>query len=89
VSLIFAQLAHSIGLNDVSDALRLQRDLLSTVRGAEPPSRNGLSHANRERPAEMGEKLFWQSSAAQDRGQSPYATGPPASSPTIPALDSN
>jgi len=29
------------------------------VRGATPPSRNGLSNANRERPAAMAEQLFW------------------------------
>jgi hypothetical protein len=29
------------------------------TRGATAPSRNGLSNANRERPAEMAEQLFW------------------------------
>ena len=28
-------------------------------RGAEPPSRNGLSNANKIRDAEMAEELFW------------------------------
>lgn len=59
VSLLFAQVAHSIGLNDVCDALQLHRGALAGVRGAVPPSRNGLSHANKVRPAEMAEKLFW------------------------------
>ena len=59
VSLLFAQLAHSIGLNDVADALQLHRGALAGIRGAVPPSRNGLSHANKVRPAEMAEKLFW------------------------------
>src|SRR5712692_4290507 len=59
VSLIYAQLTHSIGLNDLCDSLQLHSGPLSTIRGATPPSRNGLSHANRERPAEMAEKLFW------------------------------
>ena len=59
-SLLFAQLSHSLGLNDVCDALQLHSGPLSAVRGATPPSRNGLSHANKTRPAEMGEKLFWQ-----------------------------
>ena len=59
VSLLYAQLTHSIGLNDVCDSLRLHSGPLSCVRGAAPPSRNGLSNANRERSAEMGEKLFW------------------------------
>lgn len=52
---LFGQLAHSIELNDVCDALQLQRGAL---RAFEPPSPNGLSHANKVRPAEMGEKLF-------------------------------
>ena len=59
VSLVFAQLAHCIGLNDVCDALGLHSGLLSSLRGATPPSRNNLSHANRVRPSEMSEKLFW------------------------------
>jgi len=59
VSLLFAQFTHAIGLNDVSDSLRLHSGPLSTIRGATPPSRNGLSTANRERPAELAEQLFW------------------------------
>lgn len=59
VSLLYAQLTHSIGLNDLCDSLQLHSGPLSTVRGATAPSRNGLSHANRERPARMAEELFW------------------------------
>ena len=59
VSMLFAQLTRSIGLNDVCDSLRLNSSSLSSVRAATPPSRNGLSHANKVRPAEMAEKLFW------------------------------
>ncbi len=59
VSLLYAQLTHSIGLNDLCDSLQLHSGPLSTLRGATAPSRNGLSNANRERPAEMAEKLFW------------------------------
>jgi hypothetical protein len=32
---------------------------LSSIRGAVPPSRNNLSHADKVRPAQMAEKLFW------------------------------
>jgi len=32
----------------------------TVMRHAEPPSRNGLSHANRCRNADMAEELFWQ-----------------------------
>src|SRR5438128_497740 len=59
VSLLDAQLTHSIGLNDLCDSLQLHSGPLSTIRGATAPSRNGLSTANRERPAEMAEQLFW------------------------------
>ena len=59
VSLLNAQLSHCIGLNDLCDSLHLHSGPLSTIRGATSPSRNGLSHANRERPVEMAEGLFW------------------------------
>jgi hypothetical protein len=59
VSLLYAQLTHSIGLNDVCDALRLHSGPLSSLRGATAPTRNNLSNSNKVRPAEMGEKLFW------------------------------
>jgi hypothetical protein len=59
LSLLYAQLTHSIGLNDVCDALSLHSGPLSSLRGATPPSRNNLSNSNKVRPAEMGEKLFW------------------------------
>lgn len=59
VSQFYAQLSHSISLNDVCDSLQLHSGPLSTIRGATAPSRNGFSHANRQRPAEMVEKLFW------------------------------
>lgn len=59
VALLYAQFTHAIGLNDVCDALRLHSGPLSAIRGATPPSRNGLSHASRERPAALAEQLFW------------------------------
>ena len=59
VALLYAQLSHSIGLNDVCDALALHSGPLSSIRGATPPSRNNLSHANQVRPAQMAEQLFW------------------------------
>lgn len=60
VSLLYGQLSHSLGLNDLCDALQLHSGPLAGVRGATPPSRNGLSHANRARPAALAEQLFWQ-----------------------------
>ena len=59
VSLIYAQLTHAIGLNDICDGLRLHSGLLVTLRGASAPSRNNLSHSNKERDASLAEKIFW------------------------------
>ena len=58
-ALVYAQVSHAIGLNDICDALQLYRGPLSAIRGATPPSRNNLSHANKHRDAKMGEQLFW------------------------------
>ncbi|MFN0129697.1 MAG: IS4 family transposase [Verrucomicrobiales bacterium] len=57
-AMIFAQLTGAMGLNDLCDWLRLKSTALARV-GAVPPSRNGLSHANKVRPAEFMETLFW------------------------------
>lgn len=59
VALIHCQLSHSISLNDVSDCLKNHEGSLKTIRGATPPSRNGLSHASRTRNADLAEELFW------------------------------
>ena len=59
VSLVYAQVTHAIGLNDVCDGLRMNAAVLSTIRGATPPSRNNLSHANRVRDCQMAEALYW------------------------------
>ncbi|MDQ5978615.1 MAG: hypothetical protein QG602_1589 [Verrucomicrobiota bacterium] len=60
VAMLYAQLSHAFGLNDVCDALRLQVTALGAMRGATPPARNTLSHANQERDCTLAEKLFWQ-----------------------------
>ena len=57
-AMLFAQLSHAIGLNDLCDWLRLKAGALARF-GVSPPSRNNLSHANKERSAEFIEKLFW------------------------------
>jgi hypothetical protein len=59
VALLYGQLTHAIGLNDVCDGLRHHVGWLSRIRGATPPSKNGFSHANKVRDAGMAEKLFW------------------------------
>ena len=60
LTLLFAQLTHSLGLNDVCDALALHSGPLSAIRGATAPKRNTLSNANRKRDPVMAEKLFWE-----------------------------
>ena len=52
VAMLYAQISHALGLNDVCDAL-------ATIRGARPPRRNTLSHANKVRDHALAEKLFW------------------------------
>jgi len=75
VALMFAHLTHAIGLNDVCDALRLNRGPLSVLRGATPPSRNNLSYANKHRDAALAERLFW-AMLAQLQASSPgFARG--------------
>ena len=53
LSLLYAQLTHALSLNDVCDALHLHAGPLSAIRGATPPSKNALSHANRERNPQL------------------------------------
>jgi hypothetical protein len=60
VSLGYAQLTHGLSLNDVCDALQLNSGPLSALRGATPPTRNNLSHADKVRDAALAEKLFWE-----------------------------
>ena len=57
-AMLFAQLSHAVGLNDLCDSLRLKAAALSRF-GITPPARNTLSHANKERKADFIEKLFW------------------------------
>ena len=59
VALLYAQLTHAFGLNDVCDGLRHHSGKLGAIRGAVPPARNTLSHANKMRESKMMEELFW------------------------------
>lgn len=59
VALLYAQLSHALSLNDVCDSLRQYVARLWAIRGAKAPSRNALSHANRQRPSSMAQALFW------------------------------
>ncbi|MFV0535104.1 MAG: IS4 family transposase [Cumulibacter sp.] len=59
VALLYAQLTHAMGLNDVCDALRNHAGWLGSIRGATAPARNTLSHANKTRSSDFMEELFW------------------------------
>lgn len=74
-TLVYAQLAHSFSLNDVSDSLGLHSGALATLRGATAPSRNGLSHANKVRNADMAEGLFWSTLSAIQREHPTFGMG--------------
>lgn len=76
VTMLFAHLSHALSLNDVCDALGLHRGPLATLRGATPPSRNNLSHANRHRDATLAEQLFWKVLAHLQSLHPPFARGP-------------
>ena len=57
-ALVFGQLTHALGLNDICDTLRNHCGLVSKIRDCVPPNRDGLSHANRNRAAGMTGRLF-------------------------------
>ena len=59
VTLLYEHLEHSLSLNDVCDSLQHHAGMLSQIRRCSPPTRNGLSYANRNRNADMAEELFW------------------------------
>ena len=72
--MLFAQLIHAIGLNDVCDWLRMKLHLLAR-RGPGARSRNWLSHANKTRAAAFMEKLFWEQLAHFQRSSPFFASG--------------
>jgi hypothetical protein len=78
VCLLYAQLAHALSLNDVCDALRLWATPLRALRGATPPSRNNLSHANKVRDCTMAESLFWHTLRHLEQTYAGFGRGQPA-----------
>jgi len=93
VAMLYAQFSHAMGLNDVCDALRANRSMLGSIRGAEPPSRNGLSNANKRRDPEMAEELFWTVLEHLERFQPSFGGGgfsrlPRRFKRTVHAIDS-
>jgi hypothetical protein len=73
-AMLFAQLSHAIGLNDVCDWLRLKSGALARF-GVTPPGRNTLSNANKERSADFIERLFWSELAHLQHASPDFATG--------------
>jgi len=57
-TMIFAQLAHAMSLNDICDWLRLKTRAIAAF-GLTPPSRNNLSNSNKVRDAKFAELVFW------------------------------
>jgi len=95
VTQIYSQHAHSLSLNDVADTLHNHSGALKSIRGATPPSRNALSHANRNRNADMAEELFWsvlshmQTAHSQFGFDSKYCALPRRFKRTVYAIDSS
>ncbi|HZM01380.1 MAG TPA: DUF4372 domain-containing protein [Candidatus Saccharimonadales bacterium] len=59
VAMLYGHLAGATSLNDICDGLAVNQEALKEIRGASVPSRNGLSHSNRQRDAAMAESLYW------------------------------
>jgi hypothetical protein len=81
-------------LSDVCDGLAHHATKLATIRGATPPVKNTLSHANKTRDSDMMEALFCktmsylQSKSPQDLGVR-YQGLPRRFTKTISAVDSS
>ena len=59
VAMVHAQMSHALSLNDVCDGLNNWRTPLAAIRGATPPSRNALSHANKIRSCELPQRVLY------------------------------
>lgn len=60
VMLIIGHLSRASCLTEICDDADLNKRKLSLVRGATPGRRNTFSHANRTRPAEVAEEVYWE-----------------------------
>lgn len=92
VSLLYAQLTHAFGLNDVCDGLQHHQGMLGSIRGATAPFKNTLSNANRSRNSDLMKDLFWNclshlQSQVQVFGR-PYRALPRRFTRAIHAIDS-
>ena len=59
VMLILGHLSRASCLTEICDDADLNKRKLSLVRNATPGRRNTFSHANRTRPAEVAEEVYW------------------------------
>lgn len=75
VALVHAQLSHALSLNDVCDGLSNWRTPLQGIRGATPPSRNALSHANKVRSYELAERVMYSTLEHLQRQWPSFARG--------------
>ena len=60
VMLILGHLTHASCLTEICDDASLNKGKLALVRRSTPGKRNTFSHANRTRPAEVAEKVYWE-----------------------------
>ena len=60
VMLILGHLSRASCLTEICDDADLNKRKLSLVRNATPGRRNTFSHANRTRPAEVAEEVYWE-----------------------------
>ena len=60
VMLVLGHLSRASCLTEICDDADLNRRKLSLVRNATPGKRNTFSHANRTRPAEVAEVVYWE-----------------------------
>ena len=60
VMLILGHLSRASCLTEICDDADLNRRKLRLVRNATPGRRNTFSHANRTRPAEVAEEVYWE-----------------------------
>ena len=74
VSMLYAQISRAMSLNDVCDGLAIWEGALKEIRGARVPSRNGLSHSNRQRDAGLAEELYWAVAAQLCQDHADFAT---------------
>lgn len=70
-TMLFAQLAHALSLNDVCDWLRLKARAIAAF-GLTPPSRNNLSNSNKVRDAKFAELVFWRTLAHLQHGDASF-----------------